>query len=285
MKALSRLASPAGFALVLLLFLFLPFLSVSCEVPGMGKIGADYTGAQLAVGDEPEAEVPAELTELAEELPGAGSEDGEESEPPPDPGVQVLAIITAVLMAAGIATVLISRTRTRLLGAAGVAALAGVLVVVTQLVAQSNLTGLLQENAQELAEDETSLGDVDQLAEEMIHTELGFWLSLIGLVLIALVSLAFAFRDKIFKRPPAAGAGAPPPHAGSGQPWMGGTPPVAGHPVGPAPGGPAPVPPADPSPGATAVGISPANGTTGDRTTGPGTGETMETEGPKTGDR
>lgn len=215
MKALPRLASPAGFALVLLLFLFLPFLSVSCEVPGMGEIGADYNGAQLAVGDAPEVEVPADLQEMAEELPGGG---GENSEPPPDPGVQVLAIIAAVVMAAGIATPLIPRVRTRLFGAAGVAVLAAVMVVVTQVVAQSNLASQLTEDAESLSGDGTGVPDAGEVADQMIHTEIGFWLTVAGLALIALISVGVAFRDKILPRPattgdPGSSAAPPPPGA------------------------------------------------------------------------
>jgi len=213
MKALSRLASPAGFALVLLLFLFLPFLSVSCEVPGMGSIGADYNGAQLAVGDEPEVEVPAELQDMADELPGGSSES---SEPPPDPGVQMFAIIAAIVMLVGIATPLIPRLRTRLFGAAGVAVLAAVLVVVTQVVAQSNLTSQLQEDAANLSDgsDTPGMPDIDTVAEEMIHTKVGFWLTLVGLLLIALISIGVVFKDKLPK-PAASGAGTPTPPYGT----------------------------------------------------------------------
>lgn len=216
MKASARLASPAGFALVLLLFLFLPFLSVSCEVPGVGSIGADYTGAQLAVGDSPEVEVPADLREMAEELPGGG---GEGAEPPPDPGVQVLAIIVAVVMAVGIATPLIARSRVRLFGAAGVAVVAAVLVVVTQVVAQSNLAAQLTEDAENLSGDGAGVPDIDEVADQMIHTEIGFWLTVVGLVLIALISLVVAFRDKLLPKPATAGpdsaSGAPPPFGGT----------------------------------------------------------------------
>jgi hypothetical protein len=271
MKALSRLASPAGFALVLLLFLLLPFLSVSCDVPGMGKIGADYTGGHLVTGDEPEAEVPPELAEMADELPGAG---GGESDPPPDPGVQVLAIITALVMAAGIGTILISRTRSRLLAAAGVAALAGVLVVVIQVIAQSNLTDQLRENAGELADGETPTANIDELAGEVIHTEIGFWLSLVGLALIALGSIAFLARDKIFRRAAPAAGGAPPPEA-AGQNWVGENAPATDQPAGPPPPGHAPYDePTGQPPG-------PA-GTTSDE---PAPDGSPDTDGPKTGDR
>jgi hypothetical protein len=212
---LSKLASPAGFALVLLLFLFLPFLSVSCEVPGMGSIGADYNGAQLAVGDDPEVEVPAELREMAEELPGGG---GENSEPPPDPGVQVLAIIVGLVLLGGIATPLIPRVRNRLFGAAGVAVLGAALVVVTQVVAQSNLTSQLLEDAENLSDDQAGMPAADEIADQMIHSEVGFWLTLIGLLLLALINVGVVYKDKIIPKQAMAGTPAPgtaPPPAGA----------------------------------------------------------------------
>lgn len=229
MKALSRLASPAGFALVLLLFLFLPFLSVSCDVPGMGKLGADYTGGQLAVGAEPEVEVPQGLQDMAEDLPGGG---GDESEPPPDPGVQVLAIVTALLIAAGIATAVIPRVRHRLFGAAGIAVLAGVLAVVTQLVAQSNLTAQLEDEAGEMPDSGSGsmTPEFDAVAEEMIHTEIGYWLTLVGLGLIAVLSVGAVFKDKILPRSPAAAGGPPPGAPGYGTPPQGYGQPPGGQP-------------------------------------------------------
>ncbi|MPZ85510.1 MAG: hypothetical protein GEV28_36075 [Actinophytocola sp.] len=187
---------------MLLLFLFLPFLSVSCEVPGMGSIGADYNGVELATGAEPEVEVPRDLQDMADELPGGSSTS---SEPPPDPGVQALAIIAGVVLLAGIALPFVprfrDRTRERLFGSAAVALLAGVLVVVTQTVAQSNLTSQLKDDAQGLSEDEVSTPDINSVAGELIHTEVGFWLTLVGLVLIALLSMGFVFKDKIVPKP------------------------------------------------------------------------------------
>lgn len=207
MKSLSRLVSPAGFALVLLLFLFLPFLSVSCEMPGMGSIGADYRGVELATGAEPEVDIPEDLQDMADELPGGSSTS---SEPPPDPGVQVLAIIVGVVLLAGIAVPFVprfrDRVRERLFGSAAVALVAGVLVVVTQTVAQSNLISQLKDDAQNVSEDEVSMPDINLVAGELIHTEVGFWLTLVGLVLIALLSVGFVFKDKIVPRPAPAGA-------------------------------------------------------------------------------
>ena len=198
-SGLSRLASPAGFALVLLLFLLLPFLSVSCDVPGVGSIGADYSGGHLVLGDEPEVEVPADLTEMAEQLPGGG---GENSEPPPDPGVQVLAIIAGLVMLAGVATPLLPRLRARSYAAAGVAVLAAVLVVVTQVAARSNLTSELRADAQNLSDgDQGAMPDLDEIVDEMIHTEIGFWLTLFGLMLIAVLSIGLVIRDMVRARP------------------------------------------------------------------------------------
>lgn len=229
MKALSRLASPAGFALVLLLFLFLPFLSVSCEVPGMGSIGADYNGVELATGAEPEVDVPQDLQDMADELPGGS---GTSSEPPPDPGVQVLAIIVGVVMLVGIALPFVppfrDRVRERLFGSAAVALLAGVLVVLTQSIAQSNLTSQLKDDAQNVSEDQVSMPDINLVAGELIHTEVGFWLTLVGLVLIALLSIGFVFKDRIVPKPALAGA---PAYPGTAPPPVG-PPPDPNAPVG-----------------------------------------------------
>ncbi|MCT2585055.1 hypothetical protein [Actinophytocola gossypii] len=197
--ALSRLASPTGFLLVLLLFLLLPFLSVSCEVPGVGSIGADYSGGQLAVGAEPEVEVPPDLADMAGELPG-----GDGQEPPPDPGVQVLAIVTGLVLLAGIVVPLLPRPRGRARSylAVGTALLAAAAVLVTQLVARSNLATELRADAENLSDGEqAAMPDVDQIVDEMIHAEIGFWLSLFGLMLIALVNVGLLIRDLMLRRP------------------------------------------------------------------------------------
>jgi hypothetical protein len=225
MKASSRLVSPAGFALVLLLFLFLPFLSVSCEVPGMGSIGADYTGVGLATGADPAVDIPQDLQDMANELPGSSTS----SEPPPDPGVQVLAIITGVVMLAGVALPFVPlfrrRMRERLFGTAAVAFVAGVLVVVTQVVAQSNLTSQLKNDAQGLSQDQVSMPDLNSVADQLIHTEVGFWLSLVGLALIALLSVGFVFKDKLVPKPALAGPPGAAADPGTAPPPDGGPPP------------------------------------------------------------
>jgi hypothetical protein len=191
-KVLSRVASPAGFALVLLLFLVLPFMSVSCEVPGISEpVGVDYSGANLTFGTDPETEVPAELAELSEgsDAPGAVTE-----EPPPDPGVQLLAIITALFLLFGIGTVLVPRLKARLFGAAGIAGAALVLTVVTLVVAESTIKSSLLDEARETGAVETAEGmpEVEAVISDMIRSELGFWLVVIGLVLLVLGNVGAA---------------------------------------------------------------------------------------------
>jgi hypothetical protein len=182
LKVLSRVASPAGFVLVLLLFFLLPFVSVSCDVPGYGDAGVSYTGSHLVSGAEPE--VPAELRELARD-----PETPVELVEPPDPGVRVLAIVLVVLAAAGVLTLLVPQVKARLLGGAAAAAGTLVVTVITMAVAQSNIESAMLDAVTRsgVAKD----GDMQRFtdaADKLTHTESGFWLMVVLLVLIAVAS-------------------------------------------------------------------------------------------------
>jgi hypothetical protein len=180
-KVLSRFASPAGFALVLLLFFVLPFVSVSCEVPGYDDVATNYTGSHLVSGTDPE--VPAGLRELAKDADAPAT-----IVDPPDPGVQVLAIVLAVLAAVGVLTVALSQVRTRLLSAAAVAGVTLAVTIVTMVVAQSNLESTLLDvmRGTGAAEEEPEL--LEAGIADLIHTEIGFWLMVVLLALIAVVT-------------------------------------------------------------------------------------------------
>ncbi len=198
MKVLSRFASPAGFGLVLLLFFLLPFVSVSCDVPGYGEAGADYTGSHLVSGAEPE--VPQELRELS-----ADPETPAELVQPPDPGVQALAIVLAVLVVAGVLTVLIPRLKTRLLSGAAIGAAALVMTVMTMVVAQSNLESALVDGVHRsgVAEQQDNLARVESAAGEIIHSEIGFSVMVALLALIVLATGALGlFGDRLRQPPP-----------------------------------------------------------------------------------
>lgn len=198
----ARLASPAGFVLVLLLFAFMPFLSVSCDVSGEGSIGVGYNGAQLATGAHPEVEIPAGLEDLGDQLPGAPGS----GKPPVEPGVEVLSILVAIVLAAGAALPFVPRlahqVRHRMFGGAAVAVLAGGLMIATQAVAQSTVAGQLADDARQVGTDDVGA---------IIHSEVGFWLCLVVLLVIALVSVGVVYQDRIFPKQTAArGTGSAP---------------------------------------------------------------------------
>jgi hypothetical protein len=182
LKVLSRVASPAGFVLVLLLFFLLPFVSVSCDVPGYGDAGVSYTGSHLVSGAEPE--VPTELRELARD-----PETPVELVEPPEPDVRVLAIVLAVLAAAGVLTLLVPQVKTRLLGGAVAAAGTLIVTVITMAVAQSNIESAMLDAVRRsgVAKD----GDMQRFtdaADRLTHTEIGFWLMVVLLALITVAS-------------------------------------------------------------------------------------------------
>lgn len=185
MKILSRFASPAGFALVLLLFFVVPFVSVSCDVPGYGEAGVDYTGGHLISGADPTPVVPDALNDLSADPTAPTTLE----EPPPDPGVQILAIIVAALAAAGVLTVLIPQLKARLFGGAAVAGATLVMAIVTMVVAQGNLQTALMDSARETGAAEGGMDRMNALVEEMVHTELGFWLVVVVLAVTLLGTL------------------------------------------------------------------------------------------------
>jgi hypothetical protein len=112
---LDRLLSPAGFGLVLLLFLF-PFVTVACSAEG-ANVDASFTGLDFVVGGEPDITGTNVDSEVGPEL-SATFIDFYDAEP--------LAIIAAVLLLAGMAVAVI---RERQLRATISAALAAVVVV------------------------------------------------------------------------------------------------------------------------------------------------------------
>lgn len=188
MKSLPRLVGPVLLGFVLLAFL-LPFVAVSCDVPGAGSFEADWTGVDLATGGDPSLET-------------AGTDQPspvEANESPPEPSVQVLAIITVVLVVAGLVVSLLPLARIRMLAVAGAAGLAGVLLVVTQSVAKSNLTSALlaEVNRQSSQRPTDSPPAITQSQiEEILGTRIGFWLALIGLILVLLFTIAVLVRDR-----------------------------------------------------------------------------------------
>jgi len=186
MKAvLARFASPAGFALVLLLFGVLPFASVSCEGGELGSASVSYNGLDLATGTSPEVEVTGVegFQELADEQQRALPVESGDA-----PDVQWQTIVLAALLTGGI---LAMRLRALAAALAGVAA---VLVVVIDLIARSNLISAVRTTAAEVGEGLTA-AEIDGLATEGVGRELGFWVTVTGLVVLAVYNLVAAVRE------------------------------------------------------------------------------------------
>jgi len=185
---LSRVASPAGFGLMLVLFFLLPFLSVSCDVPDVGRSGFDYTGTHLVTGAKPDWVSAPEVDDL---LGPPNPNDV------PDAGVEVLAVILVVLAAAGLVAGLLPRVRARMYGSAALAAATLVAAVVTLVVARSNLRSVLLPQAKEIAADSPKEHlDPDSLVDQALHVELGFWLVVGVLALVLLFNAGTVFLSR-----------------------------------------------------------------------------------------
>jgi hypothetical protein len=178
-----KLASPAGFLLALLFFA-LPFVAVSCDAGAAGSFDVSYTGVDLATGTKPSIEASGALAPS-----GGGPVDPSDA---PDPGVHVLAILTAALLLVGIGTMLLRRARRRRFAAAGVAVAAGALLVSTELTAMAHLRAPAQRVIESQAGDTTD--GMAAALDEVIQTRFGFWLVLSVLILIVVLNLAAAAR-------------------------------------------------------------------------------------------
>jgi hypothetical protein len=118
---LDRLWSPAGFGLVLLLFLF-PFLTVSCgaEQP----IESTFTGLDLVIGGSPDITGPGVDADVENEFTALFAK---------DLNADVYAIIASLAVLAGMAAGLLRVRFLRHAAAAGLALVAGCLITVAVL--------------------------------------------------------------------------------------------------------------------------------------------------------
>ena len=185
---LSRLLSPAGFVLVVLLFA-LPFVGVSCSAGDLGTMEAEYTGFDLVTNGDPTFETTSQIADMA------SSDQGEL----PTTGVVVPAVFVLLLLAAGIGTGLLRLPRTRQLAGAASAGLAAVLLGLTQLFAESNLVDDTIENSTAITEttpfDMSGVVNEDYLAD-VVSSRIGFWLCLGVLVVVAAGNLIAAARSR-----------------------------------------------------------------------------------------
>ncbi|HET6215325.1 MAG TPA: hypothetical protein VFE14_20840 [Micromonosporaceae bacterium] len=133
-RRLTRYFTPTGFVLAALCFL-LPFATVSCDAPGgYGRSApggtTTYTGVDLVVGGAPTVD-PKHLRPV-----------GERWDDRLNP--QILAIVTLVLILAGIATVALRQARVRRAVAAGLAAAAAIFLLANQATTEALLVARLE---------------------------------------------------------------------------------------------------------------------------------------------
>jgi hypothetical protein len=194
-SVLSRLWSPSGFALVVLLLL-VPFVGVSCSDQDLGALDGGYTGFDLVSGGAPGYEVDSPVADMV----------SIEQVVFPDPGARVLAIVLIVLLVMGLVTALLPVVRVRALAGAVVAGLAAVLLVITQLVAQSTLVtsmrDLLLVKMVNVPQDLSAVATEEYLSE-VTGSRVGFWLALVVLLAIGVTNVVVSVRARRSRRPPA----------------------------------------------------------------------------------
>ncbi|MEQ7009821.1 hypothetical protein ABN028_26960 [Actinopolymorpha sp. B17G11] len=164
-----RLASPIGFALVLVCFSF-PFVTVSCEAE-TGVMTADYTGWDFVIGGKPHITTgkPGEAGSDPPRLPPDQPSPDENAEPV---AIQALALLTVLVVAGGVA--LVARPRVSPLVRGVVACVAVVLLIANQAVAQDHLIAKLRDS------------DVPaDVADGLVDTRYGFSLALSLLLAVA----------------------------------------------------------------------------------------------------
>ncbi|OLF06113.1 hypothetical protein BLA60_32745 [Actinophytocola xinjiangensis] len=185
---LSRLLSPAGFTLVVLLFL-LPFVGVSCSTGELGSMEAEYTGFDLITNGDPTFETTSPIADMV------ASDQAEM----PTTGVVVPAVFVLLALIAGAASALVRRPRTRLLAAGAAAALAALLLALTQLFAESNLASSITDNAEVISQSTGSnLAGVlsEDYLGDAIGSRIGLWFCLGVLVVVAAGNLVAAARSR-----------------------------------------------------------------------------------------
>lgn len=166
---MGRWFRPAGFVFAAFCLL-LPFVAVSCDVPGgYGRAApggtTTYTGVNLMFGESPEVTPPDKVRAGADEKL--------------DPQPLLLAVLLLVLAGAVVAAAI----QTQLLRRAILTCVAGV-AAICALVSQITVQQLLRERVR--AQVAGPLPEGKEIAD-YVHNETGFWLCLATLVLLVML--------------------------------------------------------------------------------------------------
>jgi hypothetical protein len=176
---LSRLLSPAGFGLTLLLFL-LPFVALSCDT-AEGPVHATFTGVDMLVGGEPDITGPLPLSPEDEEVLFSLINVEVDTEP--------WAVIAVIVIFAGMVWAVIRERLARHAGGTGLAVLAVAALVAAELSSISKLDEVRDTKLADLAGSEVAGSS---------QPRIGFWLVVATLGALAVgnaIALARAWRD------------------------------------------------------------------------------------------
>ncbi len=178
---MGRWFRPAGFVFAAFCLL-LPFVAVSCDVPGgFGRAApggtTTYTGVNLMAGEAPQVTPPDKVRD------GSAGYSDEKLDPQPLLlGVLVLLVVGVVL------SIAIQRQLLRRAILTCVAGLAAILALVNQITVQE----LLRERVR--AQVTAPLPDGKKVSD-YVHNQPGFWLCLATLVLLVILNGAGWFRS------------------------------------------------------------------------------------------
>jgi len=186
-----RLLSPAGFVLVIFCFLF-PFVAVSCQSP-VGSVSVQYSGNDLAFGGRPSIST------------SDGAVPRESDVPPATP--QPLALFAYLLTIAGLFTALIPSLRVRLRTTAIIAGAATLFVIINETAVYNHIVSQLAGRSGNRFDSGLD-GLRTDAADNLVHTQAGFWLAMLLLLAITTLNIVELVRTRAAPNVP----GPPRPH-------------------------------------------------------------------------
>lgn len=185
---IGRLLSPAGFGLVLILFLT-PFLTVSCDATGAATVTSTFTGIDLVVGGAPDMSGESVTDDVEQQLAEALDDQGELD-------LDFFALFSAIAVMAGMGCALLRDRVTRYGGATALAAAAGIMITAAVLRAPGRLTTATQE----------LFGGSDVAVTTALRLRFGFWLTITVLALLAAGNAVALLQARRTPAPAAAAA-------------------------------------------------------------------------------
>lgn len=194
-KPAQRIAGPAGFLLVLLVFLLLPGVAASCSVSesqeGAGSLSANANGADLVLGGDPYLEA-----EGAFEMPPTLHASIVEFAQPEEP-VRFFASAAVVFMLLGMATMFVLVWRLRAVVILVVTVVAAACLTVAEILVVQQWVRQAEELGSSMVYLPDAQGkDIVGLAGDIVHPQYGFWLTLAGLLAIAAPNLFLLIRHR-----------------------------------------------------------------------------------------